>query len=125
MHKEKSIINAVDEILEGGTKIVSFKHRGQSVKNVLIGYHAAGYMAKNAVEAIGDKPINRALTKDAKGITRLYGISNNEGRFLCYWDVAEIENFSYLFPRHEVKTLWEKIKAFFLRPFDKMIMEIG
>jgi len=124
MHKEKSIINAVNEILDSGTKIVSFKYKGEQIKNVLIGSDVAGRIAMNAVQAIGDKPVNHAMTKDGK-VIRLYGISNNEDHTILDWEVRHIEGFSYLFGRHEVKTLWEKIKAFFSRPINKMLQEIG
>ena len=116
-NKEKKIMSreitkAVNEIIEGGTKIVSFKYRGEDVKNVLIGSKYAEALVNNAVQAIGDKKINRAMTKDGKSIL-LYGISNNEGHFVAYWDTKDITDFSFLFGRHYKRTLWEKIVDFF------------
>jgi predicted transcriptional regulator len=108
----REITKAVNEIIKQGTKIVSFKHRGQEFKNVLIGSFDAERLVDNAVNAIGDKKINRAMTKAGKDVL-LYGISNNEARFILDWDVKEITDFSYLFPRHYKRTLWEKIVDFF------------
>lgn len=105
----EAVLQAIDEILLGGTRVVSFRHGSTYHHNILIGAHKAN---PNKSHPFVAKVSNRAVYVDDGGTICLRGICNNESHRIGDFTLGLIENFSFLEPRHffEAKkpTLWKK-----------------
>jgi len=83
-----NIVNALNKILDKGTKIVSFDYDGQ-LRNILVG-------ANTAVKGdpVWGVQVNRAI-RTHKGNFYLVGIDNNDNHCFKAFNVKGIQNPSF------------------------------
>jgi hypothetical protein len=82
------MVNALNKILDHGTKIVSFNYENEP-RNILVGANAA----QDGTPVWGEQ-INRAI-RAYKGVLYLVGIDNNDGHTFKIFKLDKIENPSF------------------------------
>lgn len=120
LSRATAIENAIEEILTGGTKIVSFQHGSEYFHNVLIGSKRAHEGLKNQT-LYGETIHNRAVATLLDGRKTFAGIMNNRNHQIGLFSLDCVTNFSYLRPDHYYEkakpTRWQKIKWWFVQKF--------
>lgn len=106
--KQLAIIEAIREILKGGTKIVSFTWFGIPVNATIGSIRAFNTMTDN--ECLGDRYLNEALLMNRANAIHLYAIDNNRNHIVSCWTLRGIGKNSFVKPRHYIRAF---IKSFF------------
>lgn len=103
--KEQAIIRAINEIVNTGTRIVSFTWYGKRV-NATIGSNRAYVQMSQTCKTDNDEVINRAIVMDHDNdFMLLFGLDNNRRRCVFSWKLSSIKNASFLKREHFNKGL--------------------
>ena len=118
LNQTEAILNSIEAILVGGTKIVSFRTPSGWHANVLIGSNKV----RDHLSQYKLIRHNKAVVRNAGGGFTLYGLENNikvGTRPIMAWNIANITEFSALDTAHFYKpapvSAWKRAKQFIVR----------